>query len=156
DGDRAAGIVVVARDVGERPVGRPARHGREAGAQVQAAEALVLHAGGRAGGAVGVAVVGAGGAGHGDRGVGLADRDGDGPAIAAFVVGVACVVRRDVVGAGVDLVTVVGQRHAAGAHARAADGARAAAVRRAVVGERAVAFGGGRRAGLADRDGDRA
>src|SRR5262249_50707161 len=52
--DRAAGVVVVAGDVGERPaVGGAAGVGVGGARQVQAAEALAQHARGHAGGGVG-------------------------------------------------------------------------------------------------------
>src|SRR5262249_8516218 len=74
------------------------------------------------------------------QGRGLVDSDGNGSAVARLVIGVAGVMSRHIVGAGVDLVAAVSQRRGDGAQAaRAAYRAGAAGMGRAVVGQRAVA-----------------
>ena len=87
DAARAAVVVVVAGDVGEGPVGRAAGHVGEAGAEVQPGRVSPLTPVAVPVAPWAVAVIDAGVAVDRDRGVGLADHDGDRAAVVVVVAG---------------------------------------------------------------------
>src|SRR5206468_7250056 len=76
--DAAAGVVVVARRVGEGPaIGARADLGVRGAGEIQPGEALAVHAGGGAGGRVTQGVIGQAVAADDDAGIGLGDGKGE-------------------------------------------------------------------------------